>query len=369
MNSTGQRRGGIVWFNSQTGETQVWYMNGHQLTRRATVLGEDGNPAFIGPPFAIVGIGRLVRPEPVNLAHIFVLMLENRSFDHMLGFSGITGIDAETGLSTTIDGLTGTESNDFHGETYTVATDARHVMPHDPGHSFEATLTQLAGYGVEYPPGGTYPPIDNSGFATSYELGVDRDPDDVMRGYSEAQLPFLHQLAREFVICDNWFGSMPGPTWPNRLFVHAATSGGLDHTPDWQQLLEWTITPGGGLQLSNGTIYDALDRVHGSSPFGSDHYRIYTGDTFPMASTLDRVSVIWDVEDFDDLATDLTDGTLDDVKVIHIEPAYHVPGYAFWDDYANGTSQHPVADVVAAICSSSRPTKRSATRRYGTPAC
>ncbi|TCJ35033.1 MULTISPECIES: hypothetical protein [unclassified Parafrankia] len=45
----------IVWYNSQTGETQIWYMNGHQLLRRGAVLGENGAPAFIGPPFSIVG--------------------------------------------------------------------------------------------------------------------------------------------------------------------------------------------------------------------------------------------------------------------------------------------------------------------------
>ena len=44
--------------------------------------------------------------------HVFVLMLENRSFDHMLGFSGITGTDAATGNPTAIDGLSGAEAND-----------------------------------------------------------------------------------------------------------------------------------------------------------------------------------------------------------------------------------------------------------------
>jgi phospholipase C len=47
------------------------------------------------------------------IKHVFVLMLENRSFDHMLGFSGITGTGAATGQPTTIDGLTGTETNSF----------------------------------------------------------------------------------------------------------------------------------------------------------------------------------------------------------------------------------------------------------------
>src|SRR5499427_7971254 len=58
------------------------------------------------------------------LKHVFVLMLENRSFDHMLGHSGITGTDAETGAATAIDGLTGAESNSFHGETFAVSTGA-----------------------------------------------------------------------------------------------------------------------------------------------------------------------------------------------------------------------------------------------------
>ena len=47
----------IVWYNSQTGETQVWYMDGHRLLSRGTVLTETGAQAFIGPPFSIVGAG------------------------------------------------------------------------------------------------------------------------------------------------------------------------------------------------------------------------------------------------------------------------------------------------------------------------
>ena len=47
--------------------------------------------------------------------HVFVLMLENRSLDHMLGFSGITGKDAATGQPTAIHGLTGSESNVYNG--------------------------------------------------------------------------------------------------------------------------------------------------------------------------------------------------------------------------------------------------------------
>lgn len=53
--STTTTTSAIFSYNDQTGETQIWFMNEEQLVRRATVLGEDGQPAFIGPPFRIVG--------------------------------------------------------------------------------------------------------------------------------------------------------------------------------------------------------------------------------------------------------------------------------------------------------------------------
>ncbi len=89
-------------------------------------------------------------------------MLENRSFDHLFGFSGLTGTDAETGAPTRIDGLTGAEANVFQGKSYPVQRVADYVMPVDPQHEFESVLDQLCGPGVAYAP--PYPPIDGSGF-------------------------------------------------------------------------------------------------------------------------------------------------------------------------------------------------------------
>src|SRR5215471_7316529 len=98
------------------------------------------------------------------IEHVYVLMLENRSFDHMLGFSAITGTEAATGQPTTINGLTGTESNSFSGTAYPVVRGADRVMPIDPGHEFPEVVEQLCGNGVQYPHSGPYPPINNSGF-------------------------------------------------------------------------------------------------------------------------------------------------------------------------------------------------------------
>ena len=175
--------------------------------------------------------------------HVFVLMLENRSFDHMLGFSGLTGSDAATGAATQINGLTGTESNSFNGQPFTVSPGAPDRMPADPGHEFWNVLLQLCGTGAAYPPAGAYPAINNSGYVASYASGAGAgNPGIVMNCYSATQLPVLHALAAEFVVCDNWHASLPGPTWPNRMFLHAArradsiTAPALRKSPSGKQL-------------------------------------------------------------------------------------------------------------------------------------
>jgi phospholipase C len=52
------------------------------------------------------------------ITSVFVLMLENRSFDHLLGFSGITGTDAEMGGQTSVEGPGDGRTNSYNGTTY-----------------------------------------------------------------------------------------------------------------------------------------------------------------------------------------------------------------------------------------------------------
>lgn len=148
-----------------------------------------------------------------QVQHVFVLMLENRSFDHLLGFSAVTGTDAATGQPTSIDGLAGTESNLYNGQPYSVEPGADFAMPCDPNHEFDHVLEQLCGAGATYPKGGAYPAINDSGFVSSYVAsGGGSDPGEVMKCFGAAQLPIVTALAREFVVCDNWHASIPGPT-------------------------------------------------------------------------------------------------------------------------------------------------------------
>jgi hypothetical protein len=51
------KKSDIVWYNSQTGETQIWFMDGHRIVSRGTVVDESGNFIPIGLPFSIVGVG------------------------------------------------------------------------------------------------------------------------------------------------------------------------------------------------------------------------------------------------------------------------------------------------------------------------
>jgi phospholipase C len=106
--------------------------------------------------------------KSTHIQHVFVLMLENRSFDHMLGFSEITGNDAISGQPTAINGLTGNESNTFNGQTGTVSKPAARSMVVDPGHEFPDVLSQMCGPDSKYNSASPYPPITNSGFMANY---------------------------------------------------------------------------------------------------------------------------------------------------------------------------------------------------------
>jgi len=64
------------------------------------------------------------------IKNVFVLMLENHSFDNMLALSGIPGIIAATT----------SDSNSYNGKTYNVAGGAPGSMPTDPGHEFPDTV-------------------------------------------------------------------------------------------------------------------------------------------------------------------------------------------------------------------------------------
>lgn len=267
-----------------------------------------------------------------DIEHVFVLMLENRSFDHLLGFAGLGGAE----------GLTGGEWNPLpSGGRVTVAPGAPFILAGDPGHGFADVVEQLCGPGSEYA-GGPYPPIDNSGFASCLasqvaRTGATMDPSIVMRGFTPGQLPVLNALAREFAVCDHWFSSMPGPTWPNRLFAHAASSAGLDDSPTTLRSITAIVH---GYEFQHGTIYDRLDRA--GLP-----WHIVEGDALPQSLALGGMierAVEGRFIGLDHLRERLRDPGFPDAYVF-IEPSYgHV--LADGSNFKCGSSQHPLDDVT-----------------------
>lgn len=267
------------------------------------------------------------------IQHVFVLMLENRAFDHMLGYSEITGSDAATGQPAQLNGLTGAEANQYQGQSYIVDKPADYAMPVDPPHEFPDVVKQLCGPGAAYKSGSAYPPIANSGFVASYAGAggaAAADPGRIMRCFAPEQLPVLNALAREFAVCDNWHASMPGPTWPNRFFVHAASSNGLDHSPTTAEIILWEALS--GFRFAGGSIYDLMNR-------NQVRWRLYAGDQFPMAAALKGIQLTL-IHPYHEFARDISSAAYG-VSYTFIEPSYNV-----LSDYKCSTSQHPLDDVT-----------------------
>jgi phospholipase C len=160
-------------------------------------------------------------PGIQNLRHVVVLMMENRSFDHLLG-----SLHAQ---NQAIDGLVGNEENpDSTGVPVTVAPDAAYQsqLDPDPDHHFPAVDLQIFG-GVTTAQNPNRQ-ANMQGFVKSYFNQQFNVPHShlIMNYFTPKMLPVLTGLAMEFAVLNRWFSSIPGPTLCNRAFAHYGTSFG-----------------------------------------------------------------------------------------------------------------------------------------------
>lgn len=165
---------------------------------------------FLHPPCYVFATTQQNQP----IKSVVVLVMENRSFDHMLGWM-------KKAINPLINGVTGDECNPVSTENprkYSIcfSDDAEFVDP-DPGHSFEDVLQQVFG-------NGSYPSMN--GFVEQAMSVSQNLSETVMKGFKPQSVPIYAALVREFAVFDRWFSSIPGPTQPNRLFVYSATSHG-----------------------------------------------------------------------------------------------------------------------------------------------
>jgi len=175
------------------------------------------------------------------IKHIVQLMLENRSFDQMLGFL-YTDQGNKSALGHPYEGLTGNEWNPDDSErpvrVYRVnpGTPNCYLRPDaDPGEGYHHTNYQL--FRTDDPPPGAVPEM--KGFVIDFKAAIASDlakgfkdtltgtqASEIMGMYSPEALPVMSALAKGYAVCDHWFCSAPTQTLPNRGFAAAATSLG-----------------------------------------------------------------------------------------------------------------------------------------------
>lgn len=227
-----------------------------------------------------------------KVKHVIVLMLENRSFDHMLGWT-------------------------FNPADMPTPDLASYEMPKDPDHAHVGVMWQMTGTKPSDPPPPVpIGPLTMQGFADSF---ADRSPGNgpvVLRGFRPEQVPVLSTLAREFAVCTRWFCSVPGQTWPNRNFAHAATSDGAVANE---------------LRLyGNPTIFDQLeDAGHSWRVYHQGPAQIWC---FPGVWSLFRDRF----EDHEDLLDDIRNDELP--SYAFVEPDH---GLILRDTFDSSNSQHP----------------------------
>lgn len=195
-----------------------------------------------------------------QIQHVIVLMLENRSFDHVFGF-----LDHP---DPSFKGLSGTETNKDSSTSKDVGVKpvATGQLPFDPHHGHKHVRQQLTRLNVPLDPS----KVDMSGFVDDARRAGGNDGPRIMECFDPSALQVLPALAREFVIADQWFCSVPGPTWPNRNFAHAASSDNRIENRPYKL-------------YGNTTIYERLESAKAT-------WRIFH-DGFPLAAVFWKLSV------------------------------------------------------------------------------
>ncbi len=264
----------------------------------ASRLGRAQGPSGSGP--ILTGIPELVSgsvlitdsltlppPQESGIQHIVVVTMENRSFDHFLGWLG--GADGrQAGLSYT------DKSGNAHS-TYPLAPDYTGCGHPDPDHSYGPDRVAYNN--------GAMDGFLRAGGNDAYSIGY----------YAEPDLPFLSALAQNYLVCDRYFASVLGPTFPNRMFSWAGQTDRLDDS----------ISP-----TSLPTIFDRLSAAGVSHRyyFNNLPYLGLWGGRYLLSSS-----------PFQDFLTQAAAGTLP--AVCFVDPVYTIL------DDGSGNDDHPHADI------------------------
>jgi phospholipase C len=143
-------------------------------------------------------------PQQSGIEHIIVVMMENRSFDHMLGWA--------PGADGTQEGLWFTDNNGVRHRTTALAPDFQGCGHPDPDHSFKGGRIQFND--------GACDGFLRSGNNDEFAIGYYRRPD----------LDFFDKAVDDWTIADRYFCGILGPTFPNRFHQHSSQTDRISNT-------------------------------------------------------------------------------------------------------------------------------------------
>jgi len=247
--------------------------------------------------------------------HVVVLMMENRSFDNLLGFLYNGWAEDKSPDPESFEGAQGHSCPGIEPNSSipTTADSTAHMPYPDPGEYFDNCMYQL--YGTAYDGTNPNPPgkPTMTGFVTDYhqvllqlenpESPVREAPvrdaplkstptkqmsnnpwlgdpsltcNDIMKCHSPESIPALAQIARDFAVFDHWFCALPSATWPNRAFWHADTSYGWADNPSnkpGRNILDWLVGS------NQPTLFCQLQQQFAGAP---DSCHIYADQLVPL---------------------------------------------------------------------------------------
>jgi phospholipase C len=268
-------------------------MNRRQFNQAALLAGGAaffGQAAFrLGTPHGAMAqsLPSLPSPEASGIEHIVAVTMENRSFDHFFGW--MPNADGQQA------GLTYVDNQGQTHATHSLSGDKTGCPAADPDHSYN-------GARVEYD-GGKMDGFLRAGSNDTYRIGY----------YGQKDIPFYAALAQNYTTCDRYFAAILGPTFANRMFIHAAQTDRLTDS----------VTP-----TTLPTIWDRLAAANVS--------HAYYFNNVPYLA-LWGVKYLGITRTYGQFKQDAANGTLPSVSFLD-------PRYTILDD-GTGNDDHPHADI------------------------
>lgn len=294
-----------------------------------------------------------------NIEHIVYLMLENRSFDSIMGWLYENDKPANFIPKTNTDPFNGLKNNGpyFNPDGKGGVVFANKIKPSqgqqvpqvDPHEKFQHVQTQIA----------TTHCVDMGGFYLDFAT-KSKNPEEIMQSFSPDTLPVLNSLAKNFAVSDAYFSSIPTQTNCNRAF--AATGNSLGHYYyNFERKLEAWVNNSFGVAekwaldvtFNQRTIWDVLNDDRDQNGKVKHDWKIFYNNKWPISNSIFNYCFTQDLfwptlghqtpdhfADIEEFKKQAKDGTL---------PAFSFLEPAWWLEYEgigyNGNDYHPPANV------------------------